>query len=60
VGAFILSFMPELLRFLKENRGVVNGIILMLTIIYLPDGLVSPKWFRRRKTEAVQGETAVA
>jgi branched-chain amino acid transport system permease protein len=60
VGAFILSFMPELLRFLKENRGVVNGIILMLTIIYLPDGLVSPKWFRRRKTKSEQGETAVA
>ena len=58
IGAFILSFMPELLRFLKQNRAVVNGVILMLTIIYLPNGLVSASW--RRRKGAVGEETAVA
>lgn len=58
VGAFILSFMPELLRFLKQNRAVVNGVILMLTIIYLPDGLISARWWRRSRAQ--QRETAVA
>lgn len=47
VGAFILTFLPELLRFLDEYRPVVNGIILMLAIIYLPHGLVDPGFWRR-------------
>ena len=47
VGAAILTVLPEALRFMKEYRGVVNGVILVLVIIYLPHGLVNPKWFRR-------------
>jgi len=54
VGAVILTVLPEALRFMKEYRGTVNGIILMLVIIYLPQGLVNPEWFRRimRRKEA--------
>jgi branched-chain amino acid transport system permease protein len=54
VGAAILTVLPEALRFMKEYRGVVNGVILVLVIIYLPHGLVNPQWFRRvfRKKEA--------
>ena len=55
-GTMFLMWLGEQIT----ERGVGNGIILMLTIIYLPEGLVSPKWFRQRKTEAEQGETAVA
>jgi branched-chain amino acid transport system permease protein len=47
VGAFILTFLPEILRFLGEYRPIVNGIILMLAIIYLPRGLVDPRFWRR-------------
>lgn len=47
VGAFILTFLPELLRFLDEYRPIVNGLILMLAIIYLPHGLVDPGFWRR-------------
>ena len=47
VGAAILTVLPESLRFMKEYRGVVNGVIMVLVIIYLPHGLVNPKWFRR-------------
>jgi branched-chain amino acid transport system permease protein len=47
VGAAILTVLPESLRFMKEYRGIVNGVIMVLVIIYLPHGLVNPKWFRR-------------
>ena len=47
VGAFILTFMPELLRFLGEYRPIVNGVVLILAIIYLPRGLVDPRFWRK-------------
>jgi branched-chain amino acid transport system permease protein len=47
VGATILTVLPEALRFMKEYRGIVNGVILVLVIIYLPHGLVNPQWFRK-------------
>jgi branched-chain amino acid transport system permease protein len=55
VGAALLTVLPEALRFMKEYRGVVNGVILLLVIIYLPHGLVNPQWirkiFRREKAQ---------
>ena len=47
VGAAILTILPEALRFMGEYRGVLNGVILLIVIIFLPHGLVNPKWFRR-------------
>ena len=47
VGAAILTILPEALRFLNEYRGIFNGIILVAVIIYLPNGLVNPTWWRR-------------
>ena len=47
VGAAILTILPEALRFLNEYRGIFNGIILVAVIIYLPNGLVNPAWWRR-------------
>jgi branched-chain amino acid transport system permease protein len=47
VGATILTILPEALRFLHEYRGVVNGVILVVVILYLPRGLVNPLWFKR-------------
>jgi len=59
VGAGILTALPEALRFLKEYRGIVNGIIIVLVILYLPRGLVNPSWFgrlsRRKEAEDAQG-----
>ena len=43
VGAAVLTILPEALRGLKEQREIVNGIILMLAIIYLPRGLADPR-----------------
>lgn len=43
VGATLLTSLPELLRSLKDQRDVFNGLIIMLSIIYLPGGLVDPR-----------------
>jgi branched-chain amino acid transport system permease protein len=47
VGGFVLTALPEVLRFTKEYRGIINGLILLLVIIYLPGGLVNPAGWRR-------------
>ncbi len=47
VGAFLLTALPEVLRFTNEYRGIINGAILLLVIIYLPGGLVNPEGLRR-------------
>ena len=43
----LLSALPELLRFLRAQREVINGLIIMLAIIYLPRGLADPHFWRR-------------
>lgn len=39
VGAAILTTLPELFRVFAEYRNVVQGILLMLVIVYLPRGV---------------------
>lgn len=39
IGGFVLTALPEVLRGLKDYRTIVNGIILLAVIIYLPGGL---------------------
>jgi branched-chain amino acid transport system permease protein len=46
VGAFLLTALPELLRSLHELRGVFNGLIIVLVMIFLPKGLLG--WRVRR------------
>ncbi len=46
LGALVLTGLPEVLRGLSEQREIVNGIILMLAIIYLPRGLADPRFWR--------------
>ena len=56
VGATVLTLLPETLRFLQEQRDVVNGLIIMVSIIFLPRGLADPRfwggWLRRWKRAA--------
>jgi branched-chain amino acid transport system permease protein len=47
VGSAILAILPELLRFLKAFRLAVNGLILILVVIYLPNGIWDRKLFAR-------------
>jgi branched-chain amino acid transport system permease protein len=47
VGGMALTALPEIMRVADQFRGVVNGLILMLVIVYLPGGLVDPALWRR-------------
>lgn len=46
LGAAILTLLPELLRFLHEFRGVFNGIVLILVVLFLPKGVWEPRRIR--------------
>lgn len=48
VGAIILTLLPEIARPFKDYRLLVNGVLLIGFIIYLPDGIVDTLWQRRR------------
>jgi branched-chain amino acid transport system permease protein len=59
LGAAIITLLPELLRSLKDFRTMVNGIILVMIVLFLPRGLWDPLrmkqwWVRRRATAAPQ------
>ena len=43
LGAAILTLLPELLRFLHEFRGVFNGTVLVLVVLFLPKGIWEPR-----------------
>lgn len=47
IGAAILTLLPEVLRSLKDFRLVVNGLILVLIVLFLPKGIFDPQRFRR-------------
>lgn len=46
VGGMFLTAMPEVLRFLQEYRGVFNGLVLLLVIVFLPGGVINPTGWR--------------
>lgn len=53
VGGMVLTALPEVLRFVNEYRGLINGLVLLGVIVYLPGGLVDIDGFKslfRRKT----------
>lgn len=48
LGAALLTILPNLLQFLQERRGIADGVILLLIILFLPNGLVDiPRRLRR-------------
>lgn len=52
LGAAILTLLPEVLRSLRDFRLVVNGLILVVIVLFLPKGIWDPQrfraWFGRR------------
>ena len=41
IGAILVTFVPEQLRLVKEFRLSIFGIVLMLSVVLMPNGLVS-------------------
>jgi branched-chain amino acid transport system permease protein len=56
IGAILVTFVPEQLRLVKEFRLSIFGIVLMLSVVLLPDGLTSlgsivRGFWRHRRTD---------
>jgi branched-chain amino acid transport system permease protein len=51
MGGLILTALPEILRDLKDLRLIVNGLLLTIGAIYLPQGLITPELFKRRSSK---------
>ena len=52
-GASFLTVMPELLRSLSEYRYMIYGIVLVLMMVFRPQGFIDANlidWFRGRKS----------
>jgi branched-chain amino acid transport system permease protein len=47
LGAAIITVLPEMLRALADYRLMVNGIILVLIVLFLPQGIWDPARFKR-------------
>jgi len=47
VGSFIITLLPEMLRGFSDFRLVVNGLILVLIVLFLPQGIWDPARFKR-------------
>lgn len=43
VGSAIMTLLPEIFRFMGPYRLALNGLILILVVIYLPEGIVTVK-----------------
>jgi branched-chain amino acid transport system permease protein len=46
VGGMVLTALPEVLRVFQQLRGLINGLVLLGAIVYLPGGLVDVKSFK--------------
>jgi branched-chain amino acid transport system permease protein len=53
VGSIILTVLPEMLRAFNDFRLVINGLILILIVLFLPKGIWDPsrmrRWFGRAR-----------
>ena len=47
LGAWILTLLPEVLRGFSDFRGVFNGLIIVLAVLFLPNGLLALRMKRR-------------
>jgi branched-chain amino acid transport system permease protein len=52
LGAFILTLLPEVLRPLQDFRSVVNGLIIVLVVLFMPRGLLAWRMGRLAASKA--------
>jgi branched-chain amino acid transport system permease protein len=58
VGAALLTWLPESLRVLQEQTQIVTGVIIMVSIVFLPRGLADPKFWARLRPSGFGGAGA--
>jgi branched-chain amino acid transport system permease protein len=49
-GAFFLTLLPEVLRFLSDYRYIIYGIILIAMMAFRPQGIIDAEMLRKWKT----------
>ena len=47
LGAWVLTLLPELLRGVSDFRLVLNGVIIVIAVLFLPNGLLFTRMRRR-------------
>ncbi len=47
LGAWVLTLLPELLRGVSDLRLVLNGLIIVVAVLFLPNGLLAVRMRRR-------------
>jgi branched-chain amino acid transport system permease protein len=52
LGGFVVAYLPERLRFVQDKRYLVFGLILLLMMIFRPQGLIPRKTKARRAAPA--------
>lgn len=57
-GAALLTSLPEFLRGIADYRFMIYGAILVAMMAFRPQGILDPKWFRKRKPSG-KGKTSV-
>jgi branched-chain amino acid transport system permease protein len=60
VGAALVTLVPEFLRFMENYYWLVFGVITLLFVIFLPNGIASLFWKKRRKKGANHGDSLEA
>ena len=58
IGAWIITLLPEVLRGLQDYRGIFNGLILVVIVLFMPKGLWNPAWMRKVFGMRAKGATA--
>jgi branched-chain amino acid transport system permease protein len=61
LGGAILAVLPEALRWFQDYRLAINGLILILVILYLPNGIWDPRRIRawRHRRSDASADTAI-
>jgi branched-chain amino acid transport system permease protein len=60
VGAAVLTWLPESLRFMQDQTPIVTGVIIMMAIVFLPRGLADGRFWRRLVAVRRAGASAPA
>ncbi len=55
LGSFIITVLPEMLRGFADLRLVANGVILVVIVLFLPQGIWDPARFKRWMRQGRQG-----